>query len=107
MKQELSEVKDSVEKLVGLVEKMNAGLYGDDKNGFIGVISRQHILEKEISELKKEIKEIKKVNDSQEIALTAKKNFGSKILEWIKWGALVFLVFKGALDIDNLFGKFF
>ena len=89
------------------LKTLNLGLYGDEKNNHPGVIKKQETLEQKIALLEQKIKDIEAVNERQEIALKTKKNIWIQGLDFIKWGALIYLVVKNAFGVDSLFGKFF
>ena len=94
---DISEVKEQLIHLIDLVEEMNKGLYGDEKNDHIGVIKRQRMLNEDVRLLKEEIVLIHKKNLEQDIALQAKKTFKSDSLSVIKeivhWGITIFMLY--------------
>lgn len=63
-------------------------------------------LNSQVLTLQESIQKINKKNEEQDIAIATKKGIWEKALEYIKWIALAYLVYKGIFGIDNLFGKF-
>src|SRR5690348_4883786 len=72
---EISDIKENVNTILQLVQKMDTGLYGDAKNRHRGVIDKQNDLEDEIDDLKKQISEINRRNEEKSIEANAKKTF--------------------------------
>ena len=56
------------------LNQVSTGIYGDPKNRAIGLMERQAEIEKQMLDLWKEISEIKKVNENQELQLRARND---------------------------------
>lgn len=111
LKTDMSEIKDKIADVYDILAQVNEnikmisiGLYGDEKNDHTGIIKKHKLLEDKITELERRITQIDKTNLEQDILLGAKKNIWSKILEYVKWAGLIYLVMKGVFGIDSLFG---
>lgn len=109
LEKDIGEVKVQLNQLITLVQEMNKGLYGDEKNDHIGVIERQKVLDGEVQGLKKEILEIHKKNVEQDIALQARKSLkndlvemGKEVVKWVINGIVIYFIFKGVVDADAL-----
>jgi hypothetical protein len=116
VEKEVKEVKDtlkilvtSVNKLSASVTKMNSGLYDDDENNHIGIITKYRLLKEEVESLKGEVTAIKQVNKDQDLAINTEKKVANK---WLVWGktllrviievVVVFAVMKGIIGADAL-----
>jgi hypothetical protein len=96
------------------LSELNLGLYGDSKNGALGVIARQLELEKDVSKLWGEIEVIKKINGEQDKAIEARSTLKNDWLETIKnilmilggLGTILawYLILKGLLPPDTILG---
>lgn len=111
LKTDMSEIKDKIADVYDILAQVNEnikmisiGLYGDEKNDHTGIIEKHRLLESKIKDLETRISQIDKKNIEQDILLGAKKNIWSKILEYVKWAGLIYLVIKGVFGIDSLFG---
>ena len=82
LKDEMSELKESVDELIILVKEMNKGLYGDPKNDHIGVIQRQRIMMDDINALNVEVALIKQKNEEQDISIRAKSSLRMTFATW-------------------------
>jgi chromosome segregation ATPase len=109
MDKELIDIKDNVTTILQLVQKMDAGLYGDPKNKYRGVIDKQSALEEEIESLKAEILAIHKKNNDQDLEIKAKKSLRSELIEygrelgkWVINIIVMYLIFKGLVDADAM-----
>jgi len=70
------------------VDNIERGLFGNPEFGHTGMADR-------ISKLEKEVNEIKRVNDNQEISINARKNITDEAVVWLQrafWGGAVLLV---------------
>ena len=107
VEKDVNDINKKVDTILSILQKMDVGLYGDEKNKHIGVIEKQILLEREIIELKQQIEDIHKKSSDQDIAINTKKSTKSEWIEFvkelIKWlinGTIVYLVFKGVLGPD-------
>ncbi len=112
LEQEVKEVKKTLETLINSVDnlaanvnEMNRGLYDDDKNGHVGVITQYRLLKEEVENLKKEIIDIKKVNADQEVAIKARKGVWNIVLEALKWLSLAALLAQGVISAADIIVK--
>jgi chromosome segregation ATPase len=109
MDKELLSIKGDVTTILQLVQKMDAGLYGDSKNKHEGVIDRQHYLEEQIDKLKEEIAQIHKKNNDQDVEIKAKRTlrvelveYGRELGKWVINIIVMYLIFKGLIDADAM-----
>jgi len=109
MEKEVSSLSGKVDTILQLVQKMDVGLYGDEKNKHTGVIEKQILLEQEIESLKEKIEVLNKRNSEQELAYKTKKSFKDELIEyakelgkWIINGVVVYLVIKGIVSPEAL-----
>ena len=109
IKAKMNGLEEKVDAILKLVEKMDAGLYGDRVNRHIGVIDRQAELEQAVTKINQEIAEIHKKNSDQDIEIRTKKSFKSELVEHgkelFKWGLnafIIYLILKGVLGPDTL-----
>jgi hypothetical protein len=95
-------IEGNLETLLRNVDKINVGLYGDEKNDHPGVIERLKELERRMNE-----KDI--IDKEQTAGINARKEL--KITWWtilkivggiIGSGVAWYLVFKGSIGADNL-----
>lgn len=109
LEKEVVEIKRNLDKLISLVEEMNSGLYGDEKNNHIGVIKRQSLLEEEVKNLKNQIEQIKAKNIEQDIAINARNNYKTEIMNWLRYITVgiiqiivIWAIIKGTVSPDAL-----
>jgi len=70
------------------VNRIEQGIFGDDDIDHVGIIDR-------VKKLEDEVKQIRQVNDNQEIEIQTKKNVTDNIVIWLQrtfWGGAVLLV---------------
>lgn len=109
LEKEVAQIQESLDELIDLVKEMNKGLYGDEKNNYVGVIKKQSDLEKSVAVLKKEIEDIKMKNLEQDIAINAKNNYKLEIVRWVKdifvaiiQVIVIWAIIKGTIGPDAL-----
>lgn len=111
LEETVKEIGETLSSMNGKLDKISLGIYGDKENNHLGLIEKQIKLESEFKSevdiLKKQIAEINKKNEEQDIAIKAKKNLLTKAIEIAKWIGLAYLVAKGVFGVDTIFGKFF
>lgn len=106
---------ESVSNLLGelnkKIDRIEVGLFGDQRFGFVGIIETQKGFDERIGELEKEIEAIKKVNDQQEAEIKVKRNFTDDIVLWLQrafWAGVVFLLavflLTGKIGIGDFIG---
>lgn len=99
----LAKINEKLKKL----DTIEVGLFGNDKIGYSGVIKTQASLQVQVTDLDKEIAEIKKINADQDIRIGAKKTVWIMVLEIVKWVAVAYMVAKGVFGPESLLGKIF
>ena len=109
LEMEITDIRKRLDTLIELVKEMNKGLYGDEKNNYIGVIKKQGILESEVANLKLQIEEIKQKNIQQDIAISAKRTYKEEIMTWVRYFivsiinlVLLIAILKGTVGPDAL-----
>lgn len=109
LEMEIADIRKRLDTLIELVKEMNKGLYGDEKNNYIGVIKKQGILESEVANLKVQIEEIKQKNIQQDIAISAKRTYKEEIMTWVRYFivsiinlVLLIAILKGTIGPDAL-----
>lgn len=109
LEMEITDIRKRLDTLIELVKEMNKGLYGDEKNNYIGVIKKQGILESEVANLKLQIEEIKQKNIQQDIAINAKRTYKEEIMTWVRYFivsiinlVLLIAILKGTIGPDAL-----
>lgn len=109
LEMEITDIRKRLDTLIELVKEMNKGLYGDEKNNYIGVIKKQGILESEVANLKVQIEEIKQKNIQQDIAISAKRTYKEEIMTWVRYFivsiinlVLLIAILKGTIGPDAL-----
>lgn len=109
LEMEITDIRKRLDTLIELVKEMNKGLYGDEKNNYIGVIKKQGILESEVANLKLQIEEIKQKNIQQDIAISAKRTYKEEIMTWVRYFivsiinlVLLIAILKGTIGPDAL-----
>ncbi len=79
----MKEMEDKLDTSLQLMRKIEQGIFGDPHLNLPGVIKTQSMLQDQIDELKKEISELKKVNQDQDIAIKAKKGLTDNAVKWL------------------------
>lgn len=109
VEKEVKDLNGKVDTILQLVQKMDVGLYGDEKNKHAGVIEKQAILEREIERLNEQIEIIHKKANDQDIAINTKKTtknewieYGKDIGKWIVNAVVFYLVVKGMMSPESL-----
>lgn len=109
LKAELGDVNKKIDEILDLVSSMNVGIYGDRKNKYKGVLEKQEEIDKEIEELKVQIKAIQDKDREQDLNFSVKRTFKQEAVEVTKeFVKLViqlvglYLVFKGIMIPDSL-----
>lgn len=103
------EILGQMNEKLKLLEKIELGLFGDEKMGYSGVMKTQTNLQLQIDTLKQEIIDIKQVNSDQSVAIAAKKsirsdvtNIGKYIIQAIINMLLFYGIWKGLIGPDAL-----
>lgn len=109
VEKEVKDLNGKVDTILTLVQKMDVGLYGDEKNKHTGVIEKQEVLEQEVKELKAQIEAIHKKSNDQDIAIRTKSStksewidYAKEIGRWIVNGIILYLILKGTMSPDAL-----
>lgn len=109
VEKDVNDINKKVDTILSLVQKMDVGLYGDEKNKHLGVIEKQSLLEKEIDELKDQIEAIIKKRSEEDIATITKKSFKLEVIDytkelgkWLIKAIVVYFVLKGTLNPEAL-----
>jgi hypothetical protein len=109
LEKDVNVIKEDLATLIDLVREMNKGLYGDPKHLHVGVIEKQKIMQTQIDELQKDIKDIHQKNKDQDIDIKAKKSlkseafdWGQRIIGWIIQAIVIYAVVKGVIGADAL-----
>lgn len=92
------EVLPLLEQISKSVQTIEQGLYGDEKNDTHGLVKRVNALEETVKQMEKD-------RQLREATASAKINVWKLILEIFKWGSLIFLVVRGILSVDVLWGN--
>jgi hypothetical protein len=104
-------LEDNITLIVKTLERIERGLYGDPTNFIDGLIQRQHKLQLEVEELKKQIVDINQKNADQDIELATKKStkkgIWTIVVEIVKWGAVIVCILTGKAGLDTLFPNLF
>src|SRR6478736_45353 len=107
VEREISDIKENVNTILQLLQKVDVGLYGDSKNKHKGVIDKQIDLEDEIDDLKRQIHEIHRRNEDKEIESKTKKSLKTEAIEtakdtfkWVIKAIVIYLILKGVLGPD-------
>jgi hypothetical protein len=106
LKKDIQKLEKDVGNILSVLESMNTrldrintGLYGDEDNGIPGFIKR-------ITSLEKEIEDIKKINNDQDIAIKAKGGLMDKLIKIAGGVAFAYLILKDVIGIDSIFELF-
>jgi len=92
----LVQMNTTLQSMSKKMDRIEVGLFGDQAMNYSGVIEK-------IKQLEKEIDEIKRVNDKQEISIGAKRSFTDSI---VLWGQRIFwTILAGTAIIFLLTGK--
>jgi len=99
LKERMDEFEEKQKEQLAILKRLEFAICGDLGIGHPGIIRTQENHSEEIKSIKRDIYNIKKVNDHQEVSISAKKN---QTDDWIKWGtrigiALIVLILVSVL----------
>jgi hypothetical protein len=96
----MESILDSIDKKIGRIE---VGIFGDNEMGYSGLIER-------VRKLELKVKDIEKVNDQQEVSISAKRHLTDDVVLWGKRAFWILLVitllvflFTGKIGIADIF----
>lgn len=109
VEQKISTLETVVEEIKNAVNRIEVGLFGDEKMNYIGLIQKAKDQSEEIETLTKRISDVEEVNRQQELIISAKKSFVDTFVIWAKrvvWGGaaiiVIALILSGKLGIGDL-----
>ncbi len=93
---EIKEVKNTLNTLIDSVDKLNSGLYDDDENNHVGIITKYRQLRADVDSL------IKANTDrAQETKVVSKwYEFGKDAVKMVIQIAAMYLILRGLLSPD-------
>lgn len=103
LESDVTAIRETMEKFGKKLDSIYIGLYGDEDNDILGLIKERKLTNKRIETIEQEIRDIKKVNEDQDLALKVKGNLTEKLIKWAGIIAFGYLVLKDVIGIDSIF----